>query len=223
MLISPTRNLLLVEPAEEALSLIARPETARPDDPDRGTIVAAGPEAPEWCAIGSQVIWYVSMGFGYQIDGKPYLLISPSDICLLVAEDLEDPWPAYPGGTPRGEAPPGSLIIQRDEMAERYGQKIVVPTTYRSRARKTTGTVLMVGKGVDRFEPGQRVLLGAGAGRAFFVGHARLYLVYPESVVATLQDEALEAEETRGQFKSFAPPAKDRLRIEDRAEPGYER
>lgn len=84
----PTGRRILVRPAEEDLSgPIARPETAAAEDPDHGEVIAVGPEAPRWIKVGDEVVWYPMMGFHYEIDGQPRVILAPSDIVAIMEEE----------------------------------------------------------------------------------------------------------------------------------------
>lgn len=110
---------------------------------------------------------------------------------------------------------PGTLLVERDEMAETYGQFIIVPASFRNRARKVTATVFASGS--SGYEEGDRVLLAAGSGRAIMVGHKRLYAVHPESVVAKLYDADIE-EAKRAPMAPVRTPSAARMVEEGRSE-----
>jgi hypothetical protein len=101
----------------------------------------------------------------------------------------------------RLDAPPGYLLVEREEMPLRRG-RIHIPAAIRMSTRSCEAVVRSVGvRADDSFAEGDRVFLAAGAGRAIKLGlrgERTLYRIEPSVVLARIVGEAATGIESKG-------------------------
>lgn len=77
---TPLGARVLVDPAEVQMeSRIVTPESSRKESATYGKVVAVG-DAAEMFVPGETVIWGPRAGHEYKFNGKPYLMLSVSEI-----------------------------------------------------------------------------------------------------------------------------------------------
>lgn len=101
------------------------------------------------------------------------------------------------------EAPPGYVLVERNEMPM-YNGHIILPDTHRKRTLSATATVLTGPRA------GKTVILTSSAGRPVTFGvpgeMKKLVRVLPSHILAVLNDDATELKTEVGGYRSDAMP-----------------
>lgn len=90
-------------------------------------------------------------------------------------------------------APPGTLLIERDDVQKNYAGILLLSNEYRKYTLGSVATVISVGYGVTGWQKGDRVLLSATAGRPIEFGEYRadrtLWKINPGAIMLHLDAE----------------------------------
>jgi len=95
----------------------------------------------------------------------------------------------------RVEAPPGKILVIRDEVALRVAG-IWLPQGYRAHTRRAIATVLSIGPGCPEVAAvGERVLLAPSTGKKMVFGYTKndeveVWAIPPYSILAVLSGDA---------------------------------
>jgi len=200
--------LVRVDTDQEKVGEIWKPNTSSREASITARVLAVGPEQHYYTG-GERVVLGLFSGVTLALEGidtedqvrvlKPEAVLALLPNTLLHADlrvqevyGLEDveaaEWCC---------APPGRLLVEREEMPLRRG-KIHIPEGIRTSTRAHEATVVHTGASVEGFAPGERVLLTTmvlGRSIAFGIHPCRtLWLVTPSQILCKLAAEPEEGQ-----------------------------